>query len=555
MFPAPLISCHAGGRFSRINETMTDKVSGKRELFVSFQGVTLRAYDRIVFPKTDWAFCAHQHWAIYGANGSGKSILARAICGQVPAVEGRIVHHFLGKSAAGPDSTPNKRPQDFIAIVGFEQQKAILKRQTQFYQARWHSSESAASLSVSDYLLSQRVKRIDNFRTDRATNVDEFLARQADITDLLSIAPLMEKKIVQLSNGEIRKVVLARALLKRPHLLILENPLTGLDTRFRKRIKAVIERLMARDIRILVVTSRQDEILPGITHVLAVKDKTIVEQGSREKILNSSAVRFEEKRFRPLRLDESVAKPVKTNRHRRQGDVLVRMKNVNITYHHVKVIQHIDWTIKRKENWAVLGPNGSGKTTLLSLILGDNPQAYANDIMLFGRKKGTGESIWEIKERIGFISPELHVHYPYRFSAFDVICSGFFDSIGLYRKCSDKMKHAARSWLKQLGMSSYAETRFGTLSDGIQRMILVVRALVKNPQLLVLDEPCQGLDERNRRQIIGLVEAVGRRMDTGIIYVTHDIDELPDIITHVLRLEDGKVVEIISRGLWDGYTN
>ena len=227
--------------------------------------------------------------------------------------------------------------------------------------------------------------------------------------------------------------------------------------------------------------------------------------------------------------------------------MLVRMKNVNITYHRVKVLQHIDWTIKRQENWAVLGPNGSGKTTLLSLILGDNPQAYANDIVLFGRRKGTGESIWEIKEKIGFISPELHVHYPYRFSAFDVICSGFFDSIGLYRKCSDKMKRAARSWLKQLGMSAYAETRFGTLSDGIQRMILVARALVKNPQLLVLDEPCQGLDERNRRHIIGLVETVGRRMDTGIIYVTHDVDELPDIITHVLRLEDGKAVEILTR--------
>ncbi|MEJ2658714.1 MAG: ATP-binding cassette domain-containing protein, partial [Desulfobacterales bacterium] len=222
---------------------MTDKVTGGKELFISFQGVTLRAYDRIVFPETEWAFCAHQHWAIYGANGSGKSILARAVYGQVPAVEGRIVHHFLEKSAAGPASTPNKRPQDLIAQVGFEQQKTILKRQTQFYQARWHSSESAASLSVSDYLLSQHVKRIDNFRIDdRAADVDEFLERQADIADLLSIGPLLEKKIVQLSNGEIRKVVLAGALLKRPRLLILENPLTGLDTRFRERMKAVIER-------------------------------------------------------------------------------------------------------------------------------------------------------------------------------------------------------------------------------------------------------------------------------------------------------------------------
>jgi molybdate transport system ATP-binding protein len=212
---------------------------------------------------------------------------------------------------------------------------------------------------------------------------------------------------------------------------------------------------------------------------------------------------------------------------------------VRVSYDGTPVLRGIDWTVREGERWALLGPNGAGKTTLLSLILGDNPQAYANQIALFGRQRGSGESIWEIKRRIGWVAPELHLYYPIAATGFDVVCSGFFDSVGLYRRCSPQQRDEARAWMARLSIAGCAEAAFRQLSEGEQRMVLVARALVKRPQLLVLDEPCQGLDTRNRDRVLEAVDSVG---NIGMIYVTHEADEMPKTITHVIRLEAGRVI-------------
>jgi molybdate transport system ATP-binding protein len=193
-----------------------------------------------------------------------------------------------------------------------------------------------------------------------------------------------------------------------------------------------------------------------------------------------------------------------------------------------------------------LGPNGAGKTTLLSLILGDNPQAYANEIALFGRRRGSGESIWEIKRRIGWVAPELHLYTPFDATGFDVVCSGFFDSVGLYRRCSPQQREEGRAWMARLDIADCTDAMFRQLSEGEQRMVLVARALVKQPQLLVLDEPCQGLDARNRDRVLEAVDSIGEHgygLDTSMIYVTHEADELPKSITHVIRLRAGVVID------------
>jgi molybdate transport system ATP-binding protein len=212
------------------------------------------------------------------------------------------------------------------------------------------------------------------------------------------------------------------------------------------------------------------------------------------------------------------------------------------------VLDEINWTVRRGENWALLGPNGSGKTTLLSLILGDNPQAYANRITLFGRHRGSGESIWEIKERIGWVASELHLYYPGTVPCFDVVCSGFFDSVGLYRRCSDEQRKTASTWMDRLGIAGYADAMFGRISEGEQRMVLLARALVKHPWLLILDEPCQGLDRDNRERVLRTIDVVGSQIDTSVIYVTHRPDDVPNIITHVMRLDRGRIVDKASIG-------
>lgn len=292
--------------------------------------------------------------------------------------------------------------------------------------------------------------------------------------------------------------------------------------------------------RVLLITPRIEEIPSGITHVLYVEEGRALAQGERESVLKRRCVR----RFFAAR-PGAVRAPVRRGggkRARSVGAALVRIGDASVSYGGVRVLRHVDWTIRDGENWALLGPNGAGKSTLLSLILGDNPQAYANEIELFGRERGTGESIWDIKRRIGWVAPEIQIHYDDDVTAYRVVCSGFFDTIGLYRRCSAEQRRRAREWMRILSLSDLAAKAFGDLSAGQQRMVLLARALVKDPCLLVLDEPCQGLDPEHRATALRLIDRVGLKTPTNLIYVTHHADEMPSCVTHVLQLDRGAVV-------------
>jgi molybdate transport system ATP-binding protein len=216
------------------------------------------------------------------------------------------------------------------------------------------------------------------------------------------------------------------------------------------------------------------------------------------------------------------------------------MAGVSVRYGEVQVLSQVDWTVRQGERWALLGANGAGKTTLLSLILGDNPQAYANQIDLFGRRRGTGESIWEIKHNVGWVSPELQIYYPREASFLDVVCSGFFDSAGLYRTPGAEQSALAMGWVRAFGMEAAASLPFNGLSAGQQRLALLARALVKHPPLLVLDEPCQGLDEPHRRYFVELLDQLCAQAPLTLIYVTHYLEEIPRCVSHRLRLEKGE---------------
>ena len=196
----------------------------------------------------------------------------------------------------------------------------------------------------------------------------------------------------------------------------------------------------------------------------------------------------------------------------------------------------LDWTVRRGENWAVVGPNGAGKTTLLNLITGDNLQGYANKISLFGVPRGTGETLWEIREKIGVVSPELQVKYRRGIQVRDVVASGLFSSIGLFRRLGAGQRRVVEDWMDLLGILPMAERPFDGLSYGERRMALIARAMVKSPLLLILDEPCQGLDRANRRSMLKLIDRIGSSTNTRIIYVSHYEEEIPTCTNRVLRL-------------------
>jgi molybdate transport system ATP-binding protein len=353
----------------------------------------------------------------------------------------------------------------------------------------------------------------------------------------LEIAGLLDRPVRRLSTGEIRRVLMAREILKSPRLLILDEPFEGLDTQGRRRIKALIRATIKGQIPVILVTHRLAEIPPAVGHILAVKNGSIVYQGQRPATLNRQDL---ERLYAPEKR-RAITLPVRPQPlacgQRPTGRVLIDMQQVTVCYGSVTVLDNLNWTVKAGENWAIVGPNGSGKTTLLSLVAGDNLQAYANTIELFGRRRGTGETIWEIKQYLGLVSAEFHIRYRKPLRAFEVVLSGFFDSVGLYRQASCRQRRIALAWMKQLGCADGANRFFQNLSQGEQRMVLIARAMVKSPLMLILDEPCHGLDRFARNRLLDLLDRMGRESETCLLYVTHYPAEIPACTTHVLRFE------------------
>jgi molybdate transport system ATP-binding protein len=221
--------------------------------------------------------------------------------------------------------------------------------------------------------------------------------------------------------------------------------------------------------------------------------------------------------------------------------VAIKMVGTNVTYNDRKILDNINWEVKKGECWSVSGHNGSGKSTLLSLVNGDNPQAFANEIYLFDRKKGTGETIWEIKQKIGYVSPELHHYFDAAATCFEVVASGLFDTIGLFKKLSTKQRAIVNQWMELLRIYAFDKRLFKQLSNGEQRLVLLARALVKNPPLLILDEPCQGLDQEVAAQFITLINDICVHMKKTLVYVSHYKEEIPPCVTYTLQLEQGKI--------------
>ena len=483
--------------------------------FITLKNVTLRIRDRWILANTNWDLKTHQHWAILGPNGSGKTSLAGALTGRVPVVGGRIIHHY---SSAIPNP---------IGYLSFELHRRLIAKDEGRDASRFFSGDLDSATTAQETILDDNARR------------GEILKKFDQIVNRLEIGNLLQRGIRTISTGEMRKVLIARALLKSPRVLILDEPFDGLDNLSRKWLADSIKALMQRDVQVILVTHRVAEIVPEISHIMLLKDGRVIAQGKRKDMLSSyfkedDALNNSQTANRVAELEKSTP-PVPSIPPEQQQ--IVVMRNVTVKYGQRTTISGLNWTMKQGQNWAIIGPNGAGKTTLLNLIFGDNPQAYANDIYLFGRRRGSGESIWSIKQRIGFISTEFQIHYRKQMRVLDVVVSGFYDSVGLYRQADPEKMKIAKQWIKLFEIGNLSAENFERLSYGEQRMVLLARAVVKSPLLLILDEPCQGLDPVNRKKMLGLFDLIGRTGRTQLIYVTHYPEEIPACITHVLQFE------------------
>ena len=545
--------------------------------FLSLRNGAFRLGDRFIFEHTTWVFQRHEHWAIIGGNGSGKTLLADALRGGLPLVRGGLRYHFrppLGLTH-----------EEAIGHVSFEDRKAEVHDTV--VQSRWNSMEEEDALLVRDFLSYERVMEINPFDVTRRHGKarSRFDRRMRRAVRLLQAGPLLGRRVISLSNGERQRVQLARALAHPMRLLILDEPFAGLDEATRGHFHALLERLMETPLRVLLITTRVEDLPRHVTHLLCVANCRVVAAGPRGAILSlprvkrlfavakggtkrgagrvrtaggrrtDIPVRRNKRTLKGPRRVEAVspapafcgqecprAVRVGSERGTRGQDYggleLVRLRKVTVRYGNSVILRDIDWTIRAGESWALLGPNGSGKTTLLSLILGDNPQVYTNDVVVFGQQRGSGESVWDIKKHIGWVSPELHLHFNDSVSCFEVVASGFFDTVGLFQTLSARQRAAARSWLGRFRLLGFADRPLFSLSAGLQRMVLLARALVKKPRLLILDEPCQGLDAAHRDLFVQAVDGLIRAGTATVAYVTHREDEIPPSIHRVLRLHN-----------------
>ena len=222
---------------------------------------------------------------------------------------------------------------------------------------------------------------------------------------------------------------------------------------------------------------------------------------------------------------------------------LIQFKNVSVKYGDKTILNSINWQINKGDFWQLMGPNGSGKTTLLTMVTGDNPKAYGKDLILFGKKKGSGESVWEIKQKIGYITPAMTILFNGRHTVEHMIISGFYDSIGLYKQPTISEKNLANEWIDLIGLTSYKNNWFSELDEQQKCMVLIVRSMVKHPPLLILDEPTQGLSDYNVSVITSLVNKIAEESETTIIYVSHQIEKglTPNNVYNLTPSQSGSI--------------
>ncbi|MFB2649449.1 ATP-binding cassette domain-containing protein [Shewanella mangrovisoli] len=465
----------------------------------------------------DWQLMPGQHWAIFATDSYSGSLLGRILAGDIQPDAGQIT------------GLPAR-----IGWVSLGLQQALLERELEKDELDYGSTVESLVLECCLH--------------------DEHLAL---ILQKVELTHLKHRGFRQLSTGETRRVMLARALATEPNLLILDDPYAGLDIEHQLSLSQLLVEV-AEHTQLLIITSRQEELPPCISHV-ALFNSDMLKSGQHVHQL-SAPMSIEQWHTHPVmaqlnalsasRSAELLALMERQRHNAEAFDPIVDIKNGKVEYVSGLIFKGVNWRIRAGQHWQVRGPNGCGKSTLLGLILGDHPQCYSNDITLFGRPRGSGESIWQIKQRIGIVSSALHLQYRVSCSALDVLLSGFYDSIGLYHKPTKPQLDLAKEWLAILHMSEFASTGFKKLDYGQQRLLLIGRALIKQPLLLILDEPYQGLDFINRTLVMRALDMIAEHHLSQLLYVSHHReDALPAIKNFVdfIKQDEGYSV-VVSYG-------
>ena len=474
--------------------------------------------------------------AIIGANGSGKSRLVDIITGRYPLLMNEVHYDFSPSSM--------KLASENIKYITFRDSYGD-SDSNYYYQQRWNQHDIDEKTPTAGELLEEAFQTAEKnlgYGMDEE-EIHREQERRKTLKDKLygmfHLSSLLDKYIILLSSGELRKFQLTKTLLSGPRLLIMDNPFIGLDAQTRRQLAELLDTLIREtDLQVMLILSKTDDIPDFITHVIPVRDlevcpKTTLADYRKNASPHPLRIIDEERKNSILSLPE---KQDIMNTTDANGCIL-KFNDINIRYGQRYILKGLNWTVRQNEKWALSGENGAGKSTLLSLVCADNPQGYACNIELFGRKRGSGGSIWDIKKHIGYVSPEMHRAYLKDLPAIDIVASGLYDSVGLYMHPKAGQRDICERWMNIFGIGALKDRTFLKLSSGEQRLCLLARAFVKDPELLILDEPLHGLDDRNRQLTREIISTFCRRQDKTMIMVTHYAEELPDVITHHLSMK------------------
>jgi molybdate transport system ATP-binding protein len=495
-------------------------------LLISFQDVSIRQFNTLVFEGLNFSLEKGQHWALVGKSGSGKSTFLDFIMGKASMARGEAYYPYFDRHIQEhhQDDPLFNRYKLMTQVSARHEFRNLSNTSDFYYQQRFNSCDSEDANTVATYLSTIKIINPSGVWTIQK------------VTERLRLTHLLDKELIKLSNGETKRLMLAAALIKNPLLLLLDNPLNGLDVSARQDFNELIREISDSGVSIMMATAAT-EIPESITHVAVLENGKMIIQCPVNEFKPLSFHTIDQRQTNEEELKQLLfATPSVVY------DTIIGMENVSIKYGEKQILDQVNWQVKQGERWALTGHNGAGKSTLLSLINGDNPQAFANKIILFDQQKGSGESIWEIKKKIGYASPEFFQYFPMGSTCLQVIESGFDDTLGLFRLSGKSRAETSLRWMKLLYISEFASELIRNVPVSIQRICMLARAMVKNPSLLILDEPCLGLDVEQQEQFKNLIDTICGMSKLTLIYVSHYQEEMPVSITHSLKLEEGRVV-------------
>jgi molybdate transport system ATP-binding protein len=358
--------------------------------------------------------------------------------------------------------------------------------------------------------------------------IDHFIQKEFQYLELITVDGT-NRKLSTFSSGERKKEFLKYCIAKKPDYIIFDNPLDHLDHASRITLAKALEEL-SKEIFIIQIVNRKSDLLSFISNNRHINAKSFDLES-----INSET--HETKTLTPF----GIPQPAHSIDYNQK--ILIQMNQVSVSYEDRKIVNNINWTIQQGEFWQLIGPNGSGKSTLLSLINGDSPKGYGQDLYLFGRKKGSGESVWDIKKNIGYFSTNMTSLFQRSHTLEHMILSGFFDSIGLYDLPTTLHKMIANQWLELIGMSHLKNKMFNKLSIGQQRVAMIVRSVLKHPPLVILDEPVEGLDDENVAMVTQLINLLKQESNMTIVYVSHRIEPslAPNSVFELIPSDEGSV--------------